>query len=50
MVQKEFKMGPQGELMVENSGSGIRKGFTEEIVFSPSPEGWKYRALMEGSC
>ena len=33
MVQEEFKMGPQGELMVENSSSGIRKGFTEVIVF-----------------
>lgn len=41
MVQEEFKMvGPQGELMVENSSSGIKKGFTEEIVFALSPEGW----------
>lgn len=40
MVQEEFKMEPQGELMVKNSSSGIRKGFTEEIVFALITEGW----------
>lgn len=40
LFQEEFKTGAEGGLEAENSGWGIRKGFTEEVVFTLSFERW----------